>query len=124
MASNPSWGSWVELHTGQSITNGSSFTSDAISGAGKIATEVGVVIDYGATATEGCEAFPLAEIDDSGNYQTIADLPAGARMAYSTSTTYHVIISFDVMNSRKIGIRNNSGATVTGHVYYRQAVLA
>lgn len=106
-----------------SITNTGTATTAAISNDGKSGTEIGVTIAYGSTADAGVDVYVLREVD--GNYETVNDRPYGFQMPYAISTTKYR--TFTVMADRvskfKIYIENQTGATVTATISYKQATI-
>ena len=104
------------------ITNGSSYTSGAISNNRKLGTEVAVSIAYGATATEGAKVYILPDVDGT-NYAGISDNVRQVEMEYQTSTTLvtHLWVPGHI-HDFKVYIGNDTGATVTYTLNYRQSI--
>lgn len=117
--------SWTNSSVnGSTVTNGSNATTGAISNDLKSATEISVSVTYGATATEGINVYILRDTDGT-NYEAVTDLPWGLAMPYSTSTTYRrtFTVAGDRISNFKAHITNDSGASVTATIKYRQAVV-
>ena len=105
------------------VANASSATSAAISNDGKLATEVAITIAYGATATTGVVVSILRDVDGT-NYEVAADLPWRFSLPFTVSTTHRRTITVPGDIARfKVMVSNDSGASVTADVDYRQAVV-
>lgn len=124
---NPAWdANWTNTSiNGSTITNATTSTiTTAISNDVKIVTEVSVTIAYGGTATEGVKVYLLRDVDGT-NYETTNDLPWGFQMPFSTSVTRYrtFTVSGSSISKFKILLSNNSGASVTATVKYKQATV-
>ena len=105
------------------IANAGDLTSDAISNDSKLDTEVAVQIAYGATASQGVKVYVLRE--GASAYEAEADNPWGFAMPYTVSTTHRRTFTVPASVGRfKILLTNDSGASVTADVDYRQSVAA
>lgn len=105
------------------IADAADLTSDAISNDTKLDTEVAVMIAYGATANQGVKVYVLRE--GASAYEAEADNPWGFEMPYSTSTTHRRTFTVPASIGRfQVLLTNDSGASVTADVDYRQAVAA
>lgn len=114
---------WTEETSAESITDGSGYTSAAISNDAQLATEISVEITYGATASEGAKVYVLR--DGADQYEDVDDNPWGFEMPYSTSTAYQRTFTVPASIGRfKIYVGNDSGATVTLELDYRQSAAA
>lgn len=104
------------------MTNTSTATTAAISNDNKSETEVSVTIAYGGTADEGVKVYILRDVDGT-NYEAVADGPWGFMLPYTISTTHRrsFTVAGDRVSSFKVHVTNDSGATVTATVRYRQA---
>jgi hypothetical protein len=120
--------SWTATSIASStITNTSNSTTSSISNSGKIGTEVSVTIAYGGTATQGVIVNVLRMVDDGPTYESAAnDAPWGFSMPYAISTTFHR--TFNVAGDRaskfEVYLSNNSGASVTATVDYKQFTVS
>lgn len=117
-------GTWTALVNAQAISDAGSNTSTAVSNDTKLGTEIGVTCAYGATATEGLKVYIAAEIDGT-NYETVNDVPMFISLEYAVSATRYK--RFWVPGSTgdfKIICTNDSGASVTVDVDYRQHTVA
>lgn len=115
---------WTAETDAQAIADAADHTSGAISNDTKLATEVAITIAYGATATEGVKVYLLREVDAS--YEAEGDDPWGFEMPSSVSTTHRRTFTVPASTAArfKILITNDSGASVTADIDYRQAVAA
>lgn len=102
-----------------SVANAGSATTAAISNDNKLETEVGVSVAYGGTASEGIKVYILRDVDGS-NYED-ANTAWGFEMPKAVSTTYRRTISVGSASNFKVLVTNNTGASVTVTVTYRQA---
>lgn len=102
---------------------GSATTTSAIDQSGNTATEVFVEIAYGATVNEGAFVYVLKEKAGGGAYEDIDDDPYGFEMPSAVSSTRNRALPVPgvVANSFKILVTNDSGASVTATVDYKQA---
>lgn len=120
----PNWETaWTTTSISASaITDGSSSSTAAISNDLKSESEVSVTILYGSTATEGVMVYVLRDVDGT-NYEATTDGPWGFMMPYTVSTTHRraFTVSGDRISSYKIHLVNNTGASVTATVRYKQA---
>lgn len=118
--------SWTNTSINAStVTDGSSATtSSAISNDTKSATEVSITVAYGATANEGIVVTVLRDVDGT-NFEAVADLPWGMAMPFDISTTFRrtFTISAEKVSSFKVRVSNDSGASVTVSVKYKQAIV-
>jgi hypothetical protein len=107
------------------IANGANLTtSAAISNDNKAATEVGVTVTYGATATQGVVVELLRDVDGT-NFEASTDGPFGFSMLFSTSTAYRRTFTVlgENVSAFKVKITNNSGASVTATIQTKQATF-
>lgn len=106
-----------------SITNTGTATTAAISNDGKSATEIAVTVAYGTTANQGVDVYILRDVN--GTYEAVADRPFGFQMAYGVSTTFHrtITVMADRVSQFKVFVFNQTGATVTATVNFKQAVV-
>lgn len=115
------WSAWTTstLIDGDSIADAGFQTSEEIDNDGKLATEIGVEIAYGATATEGVVVEILRDV--GGTYQFSLDNPYAFEMPFGVNTTYRdsLTIPADIATF-KVNLRNDAGAAVTATLYYRQ----
>lgn len=117
--------SWTNSSiNGSTVTDGSSATTAAISNDGKSATEVSITVVYGGTANEGIVAYVLRDTNGT-NYESVADLPWGIALPADISTTFRrtFTVTADRVSNFKVHVTNDSGASVTATVKYRQAVV-
>lgn len=117
------WGSWsTTTINSSSVSNSSSSTTGAISNDEKTACEVSVTIDYGTTADAGVKVYVLRDADGT-NYEAAGDDPWMFEMPFSISTTHRRTFSVSPshVSSFKVSVQNDSGATVTATVRYKQA---
>lgn len=107
-----------------SITNTSTATTAAINNDGKSTTEVSIQIAYGGTANEGVKVYLLRDTDGT-NYEDTTDAPWAFMMPYAISVTRRrtFTVSAMMVSNFKIKLTNDSGATVTATVRYRQATV-
>jgi hypothetical protein len=108
-----------------SITNTSSATTAQISNDNKSACEVSVKIIYGGTASEGVKVYLLRPLNDTPDYETLSDAPWGFMMPFAVSATHWRIFSVppQMVAAFKVQCVNNSGATITATISYRQATI-
>jgi hypothetical protein len=121
----PNWdNAWTATSiASSSISNaGSATTSAVISNDGFAATEVAVTVAYGA-ATEGVKVYILRDVD--GTYETVNDTPFAFQMPYTTSGTRikTLLVSGTAVSQFKVKVTNDSGASATVTVSYKQMVL-
>lgn len=111
---------------GSTVTNTSSATTAAIDNSAHAGAEISVTVAYGGTATQGLVVNILRMVDDTPTYESATnDSPFGFAMPYSTSTTFHRTISVagDRVSKFKVYVSNNTGASVTVTVKYKQYVV-
>lgn len=124
MSGEPDWTlTWTAETDGQAIATGADHTTGAISNDAKLDTEVAIQVAYGATASQGVKVYVLRE--GASDYEAEADNPWGFEMPYSTSTTHRRTFTVPASIGRfKVLLTNDSGASVTADVDYRQSVAA
>lgn len=124
MAGEQDWTlTWTALVDAQSIADAADHNGGAISNDTKLDTEVAIKVAYGATANEGVKVYILREGDT--DYEAEGDDPWGFEMPYSVSTTHRRTITVPAEIARfEVLLTNDSGASVTADVDYRQAVAA
>lgn len=106
-----------------SITDTNSSTTAAISNDQKVATEVSVDIDYGGTTDEGVFCYVLRDVNGT-DFEAVDDRPFGFEMPFSSGNTRRrtFVVAADRVSKFKVQLVNNTGATVTASVKYRQAI--
>jgi len=118
--------SWTTTSlNGTSIANGSNNETGAISNDTKTETLISVEVQYGATANESAEVLIQHETDDTPNYEQEADQPTTLAMPVSPSTTHDRVFSIpaDSAADFKVGISNDTGASITVTVEFKQATI-
>lgn len=112
---------WTADTNAQAVADAASHTSGAISNDTNLATEVAIQVAYGATATEGVKVYVARE--GASAYEVVADNPWGFEMPATVSTTHRrtFTVSGDIARFKVI-VTNDSGASVTLDIDYRQAV--
>lgn len=106
------------------VTNAGTDVTETLSNDTKLATEVSIEIAYGATATEGVVVSILRDVDAT-NLEGTGDAPYAFSMPFSTNTTHRRTITISGSTSAfRVHLANDSGASVTATVRYRQAVAA
>lgn len=108
------------------VTNTSSATTAAIDNSSHAGTEVSVTVAYGGTATQGLVVNVLRMVDDTPTFESATtDACFGFSIPYSTSTTFHRVfsVSSDRISKFKVFVSNNTGASVTVTVKYKQYVV-
>ena len=114
---------WSSLQNGTTITDTNFQTSTAVSNDEKLGTEVAVEVAYGATVDEGVKVYIPRE-DGDGTYEdpNANDKPWGFEMPSAVSGTARKSFTVPASIPRfKVVLENNTGATVTVSVDYRQA---
>lgn len=117
---------WTSLQDGSTITDTNFQTSTAVSNDITLGTEVAVEVAYGGTVDEGVKVYVCRE-DGDGTYEdpSANDTPWGFEMPSAVSGTARKSFTVPPSIPRfQIVLENNTGATVTVSVDYRQAVAA
>lgn len=105
------------------VTNGSSATTGAIDNNNKAGTEVTVTIAYGSPANSGVIVSVLRIINGTPTYESGAnDTPWSFALNYNASSTYNraFTVPADRVSKFEVYVSNNSGASVTATVQYKQ----
>lgn len=117
--------SWTSTSiNSNTVSNTGSIATGTIDNSGHSATEVAVSVTYPSSGTTaGIDVYVLRDVN--GTYEAVGDSPFGFVMDFAVSTTFNR--TFTVMSDRvskfKIEILNNSGASATVTVSYKQAVI-
>lgn len=116
--------SWTADTTAETISDGGSYTSGAISLDEYLGAIVSIICDYGGTADEGIKVYVAGEGGD-GTYEAVADEPFGIQLPATVSTTHRDRLVVDARNyaSFKIIVTNDSGASVDVDIYYKRFQL-
>ena len=124
---NPNYpASWTNSSiNGSTITDGSNATTAAIDNDNITGTEISVTVVYDATtADEGVKVYVLRDVDGT-NYEAVVDGPWSFMMPYTINTTHRR--TFTVLGNNtskfKVEVTNDSGASVTATVRYKQFTI-
>lgn len=104
------------------IANGATLTTAAISNDGKLMTEISVDIIYHASSTKGVVVYALRDSD--GTDEAVADTPFSFVMPFAAGATKQKVFSIPPSYSKfKIHLTNDGGQTITADVNFKQAVV-